>query len=74
MTCDPPPSPWTGDRPLGEAALIDFVDNLLRQLFLTSVPGLTSETQVGFQPPDESWRSTVATLTVDGQPAGALTV
>ncbi len=53
-------------------AVLDHVDNLLRHLFLTRVPGLSDEAQVGFQPPDDAWRGRVATLTVGGAPAGAL--
>ena len=54
--------------------MIDVLDNLIRTLFLTRVPGITSETQVRFEPPDENWRNTVATLTVNGDPANALNV
>jgi hypothetical protein len=54
--------------------MIDVLDNLIRTLFLTRVPGLTSETQVRFDPPDENWRNMVASLTVDGNPANALNV
>ena len=54
--------------------MIDHLDNVLRTLFLTRVPGLTSETQVRFDPPDENWRNIVATLTVNGDPVNALNV
>ncbi len=54
--------------------MLDHLDNLLRQLLIDQVPGLSSETQVRFQPPDDDWRSVVSNLTVDGQPASALNV
>jgi len=54
--------------------MIDHLDNVLRTLFLTRVPGVTSETQVRFDPPDENWRNIVATLTVNGDPVNALNV
>jgi hypothetical protein len=54
--------------------LLDHLDNLLRQLLIDQVPGLSSETQVRFQPPDDAWRSVVSNLTVGGQPASALNV
>jgi Pvc16 N-terminal domain/Carboxypeptidase regulatory-like domain len=61
-----------GARPA--TRVLDHLDNLLRQLFLDQVPGLESENQVRFQPPDEDWRTVVANLTVGGQPANALNV
>jgi hypothetical protein len=54
--------------------MIDHLDNVLRTLLLTRVPGLTSESQVRFEPPDDNWRNVVATLTVNGDPANALNV
>jgi Pvc16 N-terminal domain/Carboxypeptidase regulatory-like domain len=54
--------------------MLDHLDNLLRQLLLDQVAGLTSEEQVRFQPPDEDWRSRVANLTVGGNPANSLNV
>jgi hypothetical protein len=54
--------------------MIDVLDNVLRTLFLTRVPGLSNESQVRFEPPDENWRNTVSTLTVNGDPADALNV
>lgn len=54
--------------------MLDHVDNLLRHLFLTQVPGLGDDAQVGFQAPDDTWRARVATLTVGGVPAAALNV
>ena len=54
--------------------MIDFLDNILRDLLLQNVGRLSSEDQVRFQPPDDVWRTYVAGLTVDGQPADALNV
>src|ERR1700726_600612 len=42
--------------------MLDFIDNMLRQLFITKVPGITSPLQVRFQPPDDDWRTYVSTL------------
>lgn len=54
--------------------MIRHLDQLLRDLLLGSVAGITDETQVGFRPPDDDWMGYVATLTVDGSPANALNV
>jgi len=54
--------------------MIAAVDVTLRQLFTTRVPGITSNSQVKFQPPDEDWRTYVKTLAVGGNPANALNV
>ena len=54
--------------------MIDHLDNLLRQLFISEIDEITSEAQVRFQPPDEEWRTFVANLTVAGRPANALNV
>jgi Pvc16 N-terminal domain/Carboxypeptidase regulatory-like domain len=35
---------------------------MLRELFLASVPGLTTPQQIGFQPPDQDWRAALITL------------
>ncbi len=43
--------------------MIHHLDNLLRDLFMAQVDGLTDETQIRFQPPDEDWRTHVANLT-----------
>lgn len=43
--------------------MIDYIDNILRHLFLAQITGLTDESQVRFQPPDEDWRNYVANLT-----------
>jgi hypothetical protein len=42
--------------------MIDHLDNLLRHLFLARISELTSEDQIRFQPPDQDWRTHVATL------------
>jgi hypothetical protein len=39
--------------------MIHHLDNLLRHLFLDQIAEITSEDQVGFQPPDEDWRGYV---------------
>lgn len=52
--------------------MIDHLDNLLRTVLLRGVDGLTSESQVRFQPPDDEWRTAVANLQVDGAPANAV--
>lgn len=41
--------------------MLDAVDNMLRQLFITQVPNITSPLQVRFQPPDDDWRTYVTT-------------
>jgi hypothetical protein len=42
--------------------VLDQIDVMLRQLFLDSVPGLTTPQQIGFQPPDQDWRAALVTL------------
>jgi hypothetical protein len=42
--------------------MIDQLDNLLRQLFISEVAGITSSGQVRFEPPDDSWRTYVSGL------------
>jgi hypothetical protein len=54
--------------------MIDVFDNLLRHLFLSNIDEISSEAQVRFQPPDDTWRTYVSNLTVNGQPANALNV
>lgn len=54
--------------------MIDQLDQTLRRLFITKVPGITTAAQVRFQPPDEAWRTYVKTLTVGVNPAMALNV
>lgn len=42
--------------------MINLLDNLLREILLRNVDGLTREreSQIGFQPPDEQWRNQVS--------------
>jgi hypothetical protein len=42
--------------------MLDYIDHMLRQLFVTRVAGITSDLQVRFQPPDDDWRTEVSTL------------
>jgi hypothetical protein len=42
--------------------MLDSIDNMLRQLFITQVPAITSPLQVRFEPPDDDWRTYVSTL------------
>jgi len=42
--------------------MLDYIDNMLRQLFITQVPGITSPFQVRFQPPDDDWRTYISGL------------
>jgi hypothetical protein len=44
--------------------MLDHLDSLLRRLFVTRVPSITSEDQVRFQPPDQEWRTVVSNLGV----------
>jgi hypothetical protein len=55
--------------------MIADVGRSLRQLLLEEIDELTSELQIGFAPPDDAWRSFVATLTDgSGAPANAVNV
>ncbi len=42
--------------------MLNYIDNMLRQLLITQVAGITSPLQVRFQPPDDDWRTYVSTL------------
>ncbi len=42
--------------------MLEDIDKMLRQLFKTRVPGITTDLQVRFDPPDEDWRKAVSTL------------
>jgi hypothetical protein len=46
----------------------------LRQLLISRIAEITDESQVRFQPPDDTWRTYVSNLTGGGQPAHALNV
>lgn len=39
--------------------MIHHLDNLLRHLFISGIDEITEDGQVGFQPPDEKWRTHV---------------
>ena len=54
--------------------MIDVLDGLLRDLFIAGISQITDDSQVGFQPPDDAWRTHVASLSVGGMPANALNV
>jgi hypothetical protein len=54
--------------------MIDLLDNLMRQLLLDQIAELTDESQIQFQPPDATWRTYVANLTVLGNPVNALNI
>jgi hypothetical protein len=42
--------------------MLNLLDQLLRDLFVGSVAGITGDDQVGFQPPDDDWRTYVKNL------------
>lgn len=44
--------------------MLDHLDELLRQLLSTRVPGLAAN-RIGFVPPDKDWRTAVATATTN---------
>jgi len=54
--------------------MIDVLDNLLRQLFLSRIDEIKDESQVQFQPPGDDWLKYVKNLTVAGNPVNALNV
>lgn len=54
--------------------MIHILDGILRDLFIGRVPGITSDAQVRFQPPDDDWRTYVSNLTVGGNPVNAVNV
>jgi hypothetical protein len=54
--------------------MIDVLDNLLRQLFLSRIDEIKDESQVQFQPPGDDWLKYVKNLTVAGKPVNALNV
>jgi hypothetical protein len=45
--------------------VIAHIDRMLRHLLISAVDGIDSETQVRFQPPDDTWKQYVATLEKD---------
>lgn len=54
--------------------MIHHLDQLIRDLFVTSMVELDDESQVGFRPPDDDWIAYVNSLTVAGAPVNALNV
>lgn len=42
--------------------MIDYLNNLLRHLFISQIDVISNENQVRFQPPDQDWRTYVSTL------------
>lgn len=54
--------------------MINVLDAVLRDFLLMHVAQLVDESQIGFEPPDDVWRSGVASLSVGGSPANALNV
>ncbi|HUJ10363.1 MAG TPA: Pvc16 family protein [Verrucomicrobiae bacterium] len=54
--------------------MLDYLDNLLRHLFLSRIDEITDEAQVRFQPPDDDWKNYLSTLSVGGQPVNAINV
>ena len=42
--------------------MLNLLDILLRGLFIASVPGITTDAQVGFQPPNDDWHTYVSNL------------
>jgi hypothetical protein len=42
--------------------MLHLLDKLLRDLFLATIAGFTGDEQVGFQPPDQDWRTHVNNL------------
>ena len=45
--------------------MIAHIDRMLRHLLISAVDGIESDTQVRFQPPDDTWKQYVATLEKD---------
>lgn len=55
--------------------MIDHLNALLRHLLLTKSDSLSEEQQIGFQPPDDEWKSYVSNLTTSGgDPANAVNI
>ncbi len=42
--------------------MLNLLDLLLRDLFIATVPGITTDAQVGFQPPNDDWHTYVSNL------------
>lgn len=55
--------------------MIDHLDNLLRELFVSEIDEIRDGAmQVRFQPPDEDWKTFVGSLSVAGTPDNALNI
>jgi hypothetical protein len=54
--------------------MINALDKMLGELFVTSIDEITDSSQVGFEPPDDKWRGYVSGLTVGGKAVNALNV
>ena len=54
--------------------MIDSLSKTLRELFVTSIDEITDPLQVGFEPPDDKWRTYVSGLTIGGSAVNALNV
>ncbi|MFN0148081.1 MAG: Pvc16 family protein [Dehalococcoidia bacterium] len=54
--------------------MLNVLDTMLRDLLIARVAQLTDDSQVGFEPPDDAWRTQVAGLSVGGNPVNALNV
>lgn len=52
--------------------MIQILDSLLRDMFIGRVPGIISDTQVRFQPPDDDWQTYVSNLALNGNPLNAI--
>ena len=46
----------------GVGPVLNLLDQLLRDLFIATVPEITTDAQVGFQPPDDAWHTFVGNL------------
>ncbi len=54
--------------------MINVLDALLRDFFIAGIEQIRDESQVGFDPPDQAWRTFVGSLSVGGSPANALNI
>jgi hypothetical protein len=45
--------------------MLDHLDNLIRHLLIAQIDEITTDTQVGFQPPDDDWRTFVSLQTTN---------
>jgi hypothetical protein len=54
--------------------MIDALDSMFQELFLTSIDVITDPSQVGFEPPDDKWRTYVSGLGTGGKNVDAINV